>query len=159
MNGIYFDMDGTLCDLYSEPHWLRHLRRENPSPYIKAKPLWNKKQLKFLLDRLVANNWEIQIITWLSRGSSPVFDDKVRSAKNEWLRRNFPIRPTMYKKHIIKNGVDKIQFAKVDGAKILIDDNAAVRKKWEEQGGIALLPDFNSVVNYIKEFHQDFKWE
>ena len=38
---IYFDMDGTIADLYGVSGWLADLEAENVRPYAEAKPLIN----------------------------------------------------------------------------------------------------------------------
>ena len=36
MKQIWFDMDGTLADLYGVENWLEKLRASDPSPYAEA---------------------------------------------------------------------------------------------------------------------------
>ena len=36
---IWFDMDGTIADLYGVENWLEMLIAEDPTPYAVAKPL------------------------------------------------------------------------------------------------------------------------
>ena len=40
MNAIYFDMDGTIADLYNQPNWLKRLREFDPKPYRVPNPWW-----------------------------------------------------------------------------------------------------------------------
>ena len=42
---IVFDMDGTIADLYGVENWSDFLINEEPTPYIKAKPLCNLRVL------------------------------------------------------------------------------------------------------------------
>lgn len=41
MKTIYFDLDGTLVNLYNVPNWLQKIRSEDVSPYLDAEPLVN----------------------------------------------------------------------------------------------------------------------
>ena len=38
---IFWDMDGTIADLYNVPNWLDKLRAEDTSPYREAEPLFS----------------------------------------------------------------------------------------------------------------------
>ena len=42
---IYFDMDGTIADLYGVPNWLDCLIAEKTKPYREAKPLVDMRNL------------------------------------------------------------------------------------------------------------------
>ena len=64
---IYFDMDGTIADLYSVDDWLDKLRDENATPYIEAGTLLNMARLARLLNQLQDDGYTIGIISWLSR--------------------------------------------------------------------------------------------
>lgn len=127
---ICFDMDGTIADLYGVEGWLKSLREENPMPYVVAKPMWDMKKLADVLNRLIAQGWEIRVISWLSQDSSPEYSEAVRAAKIWWLNyHGFPYQ----KAHLVAYGTTKanaIRNAVEKGSAILIDDNAKVRKGW-----------------------------
>jgi len=82
---ICFDMDGTLADLYNVPNWLEQLRAFDPAPYREAECMWDEEELACILNTLIDNGVEIRIITWLSKESTPEYDEAVREAKREWL--------------------------------------------------------------------------
>lgn len=126
---ICFDMDGTICDLYGVPGWLEKLRAEDPSPYLDAAPMWDMERLRQALIALAGDGWEIRVISWLSKDSSPAYKKAVRIAKREWLARyNFPAD----KVHLIAYGTTKANAIRNAGASpgILIDDNKKVRDGW-----------------------------
>ena len=52
---IYFDMDGTIADLYGVDGWLDMLINEDATPYIKANPLVRLATLARMLNRLQRN--------------------------------------------------------------------------------------------------------
>ena len=60
---IWFDMDGTIADLYGVTDWLPMLRAYDPTPYAIAKPLVNLSRLARTLNRLQALGHEIGIIS------------------------------------------------------------------------------------------------
>lgn len=127
---ICFDMDGTVADLYAVPGWLNALRSYDPAPYEQAEPMWNMERLSELLRKIQTTGIEIRIITWLSKESTPEYDKMVRESKRRWLEKyNFPYDHF----HGVKYGTTKancIRHVMADGAAILFDDNATVRKGW-----------------------------
>ena len=82
---IYFDMDGTICNLYANPAWLEQLRTYDPMPYATAKPLVNMSRLARLIRQLQKQGHKVGIISWLSKCSTVEYDCKVIKAKNAWL--------------------------------------------------------------------------
>ena len=64
---IWFDMDGTIADLYGVDGWLEMLLNENARPYEIAKPLVNMRELAKVLNRLIEKGWEIGVISWLAK--------------------------------------------------------------------------------------------
>jgi histidinol phosphatase-like enzyme len=82
---IYFDMDGTIADLYGVDGWLPMLRASDPSPYKMAKPLINLSILARYLNKLQRNGYKIGIVSWLSKCSDSAYDKAVTLAKTEWL--------------------------------------------------------------------------
>lgn len=132
MKTIYFDMDGTLADLYGQLNWLSDLRSSNPSPYKKARPLVNMRVLARQLNILRAQGYKIGIISWLSKDSNTEYSKEVRLAKTRWLSRHLP---SVYwdEVHIVKFGTPKHRVAR-DKQGILFDDNSEIRNKWKGQG-------------------------
>ena len=47
---IYFDMDGTITDLYGVEDWLDKLKNEDASPYAEATPMLNFRKFAKLLN-------------------------------------------------------------------------------------------------------------
>ena len=74
---INFDMDGTIANLYQVENWLEMLLNNDPTPYRIAKPMVNMSILARYLNRLIANGWEINIISWLSKNNAIETDDKL----------------------------------------------------------------------------------
>ena len=146
---ICFDMDGTIADLYGVDGWLESLQGENPAPYIEAKPLWDMKALANVLNALIAQGWEVRVISWLSKDASPEYNEAVRAAKIWWLNHyGFPY----HKAHLVAYGTTKansIRNAVEKGAAILIDDNAKVRKGWHM--GETIDPACENLVKKLNE--------
>lgn len=126
---IYFDMDGTIADLYGVDNWLDMLRAGDVTPYATAKPLVRLNQLARVLNALQANGVKIGIISWLSKTSTAKYDKAVRQAKREWLRRHMP-SVHWDEIHIVKYGTPKYKVCRYR-AGILFDDEEKNRRHWQ----------------------------
>lgn len=85
---IYFDMDGTIADLYGYIGWLEELRSRSCKPYAGAAPLVRLQLLARLLNELQRNGWHIGIISWLSKDSTKEYDLAVTETKKKWLSKH-----------------------------------------------------------------------
>lgn len=128
MKTIFFDMDGTIADLYSVPNWLDKILLEDEAPYRVAEPMVDMKELKKICLQLKDKGYKIGIITWLSKNATKEYKNKVRKAKKEWLKKHFNLNFDYI--HIVQYGYNKRQ---VNGTKgdILIDDEEKNIKQWE----------------------------
>lgn len=145
MKKIWFDMDGTLFDLYGVSNWLEKLNSCDSSPYREAEPLIRFSHFARVLNALQKKGYHIGIISWLSRESSPQYSLEVTAAKMEALKRRLP---SVYwnEIHIIPYGEDKSQYA--EEYDILFDDEMHNRMSWSEAGGIAL--DEKNILGILK---------
>lgn len=82
---IWFDMDGTLADLYGVDGWLDMLIAQDATPYAIAKPLINLSTLARLIHKAQRHGFEICIISALAKNSTAAYDEKVKAAKMKWL--------------------------------------------------------------------------
>ena len=73
---IYFDMDGTIANLYGVKGWLADLRSYNERPYKEAAPMINMNILAKRLNKLHNIGYKIGIVSWLSKASSVEYDKK-----------------------------------------------------------------------------------
>ena len=141
---IYFDMDGTIADLYVDPNWLPKLRAYDPTPYANAQPLVNMSRLARLLHKAQRNGYTIGIISWLSKEPNPAYDQAVTLAKLEWLARHLP-SVEWDEIHIVAYGTPKSTVADTVGG-ILFDDEEQNRAEW---GGFAYKP--SQIFEILKE--------
>ena len=126
---IYFDMDGTIFDLYGVENWLEKLQAEDESPYLDAKPLTDFEKLAELLGEIQAKEVEIGVISWLAKNSSREYKAKVRRAKREALKK-IPIKFDVV--HLVQYGTEKQRVAKNQEYRIIFDDDDTVLKNWEK---------------------------
>lgn len=122
---IYFDMDGTIADLYGVEGWLPDLRAERIRPYAEAKPLVNMQALARILNRLTAQGYTVNIISWTSRGGSDEYNEAVAEVKREWLKKHLK-SVNFTNICIIPYGTPKSSC----GCGILFDDEEKNREEW-----------------------------
>lgn len=137
---IWFDMDGTIADLYGNKNWLEQLRNYNAEPYANAKPLLNMQSLARVLNRLRRNGYEIGIISWLSKNSTPEYDVAVTKAKKEWLGTHL--------KSVKFDHIDIVAYGTPKSCGrtgILFDDEIQNRENWK---GTAF--DVNEILEILK---------
>lgn len=141
---IYFDMDGTIADLYGVENWLSYLIERNPLPYEIAKPLIRLSALARKLNKLQALGWRIGVVSWLSKEDNPDYNKVVTEAKKMWL-----------KKHLASVHFDDVKIVSYGTPKstvvneigILFDDEERNRIEWNNAGGNAY--DVNNILEVL----------
>ena len=124
---IWFDMDGTIADLYGVENWLEMLIAHDETPYAIAKPIVNLSVLARLMNKVQRKGFEICIVSALAKDSTAEYDERVRNAKIKWLANHLKsvhfdeIRfvPYWYIKHNVNTGAD-----------VLFDDEERHLEKW-----------------------------
>lgn len=125
---IYFDMDGTLANLYGVENWLERLRGYDATPYAEAEVMLNMQALAHRLNALQAKGYTIGIISWLSKESTAEYDKAVTEEKKKWLKRHLG-SVEFDEIHITPYGKKKHRMALVKGGYIF-EDNPTIRKEW-----------------------------
>lgn len=64
LDAVYFDMDGTLADLYNVPNWCERITSNDASPYKDAKPLVSMEHLHKVVEALEARGVVVGVISW-----------------------------------------------------------------------------------------------
>lgn len=140
---IYFDMDGTIANLYGVNNWLSMLIAKDETPYKIAKPMVNMNSLARLLNRLQSQGYIIGIISWLAKNSNNEYDEKVIKAKKEWL--NTHLKSVEFNEiHIVKYGTPKEKIA-LNPNGILFDDEEGNRNNW-----IGTAYDVDNIIEVLK---------
>ena len=140
---IYFDMDGTIADLYGVEGWLNDLESENERPYATAKPLIRMSALARVLNRLQKEGYTIGIVSWLSKGGSDDYNEKVAYAKQKWLKQHLA-SVNFDEINIVKYGTPKSTAVNIQGG-ILFDDEEENRTEWN---GTAF--DVDNIIEILK---------
>lgn len=137
---IYFDMDGTIANLYGVDGWLDCIINEYTKPYREAKALVNMRQLGRELNRLKQNGYTIGIISWLAKGATDEYNRRVAQAKRNWLAKHLSA-VQFDEVHIVEYGTPKQTL----GNGILFDDEEPNRVNW-----IGKAYDVNDIIETLK---------
>lgn len=140
IKAIYFDMDGTIANLYGVDGWLDCIINEYTKPYREAKALVNMRQLGKELNRLKQNGYTIGIISWLAKGATDEYNKRVTQTKRNWLARHLSA-VQFDEVHIVDYGTPKQTL----GNGILFDDEEPNRMNW-----IGKAYDVNDIIETLK---------
>ena len=127
IKAIYFDMDGTIADLYGVEGWLDDLIAENTRPYAEAKPLLNLSLLTRYIHKAQKMGYIVGVISWLSKSGTPEYNKAVTEVKREWLKKHLP-SVEWDEIHIVEYGTPKSTCRTCPG--ILFDDEERNLKEW-----------------------------
>lgn len=148
IKAIYFDMDGTIADLYGQYGWQADLEAERTTPYCNAKPLLDMRWLARRLNQLQQRGYIIGIISWNCKNASNNYEAKVIEAKLRWLAQHLP-SVQFDEIHIEPYGTPKYEVAEVKEA-ILFDDELQNLLDW---GGEPILAtDINTTLKKLLQF-------
>ncbi len=140
---IFFDMDGTIADLYGVENWLDYLIASDTLPYAVAKPLLKLNSLARVLNRLQREGYRIGIISWLSKSGTEEYNNAVTEVKKNWLKKHLA-SVHFDEINIVKYGTPKQTFARTEND-ILFDDEEKNRNNWT---GKAF--DVNAIIEILK---------
>lgn len=122
---IWFDMDGTIANLYGVENWLGYIIAEETKPYAIAKPLVNMNALARVLNRLNRNGYTINIVSWTAKNGTAEYNEAVAEVKKAWLKKHLAsVKFTAI--DIIPYGTNKAE----NRNGILFDDEEPNRKAW-----------------------------
>lgn len=147
MKKIYFDMDGTVYDLYGMKNWLEMLRNEEKGAFTLGNALVDMVALKEVCLRLIAKGYQIGIITWLPMGASLEYCEICTKEKREWAENNMPYISEFY---ALEYGVPK-QYAPTRRAAEmwLVDDNKEVREMWVTEKQRKAIDATENIINAL----------
>lgn len=141
---IWFDMDGTIADLYGVEGWLDMLLNENTRPYEIAKPLVNMRELAKVLNKLIEKGWEIGVISWLAKNGTNDYNKKVANAKIKWLAKH--LKSVKFAKiDIVEYGTPK----QINRNGILFDDEKQNRENW-----LGIAYNVENIIQVLRELEK-----
>jgi hypothetical protein len=144
MKAIYFDMDGTIANLYGVEGWLNDLMNEQIRPYAVASPLLNMQALARILNRLQRNGYKLGIVSWTSKEGTLEYNRQVADVKIKWLSQH--LKSVRFDDiQIVEYGTPKSTVVKFSNG-ILFDDELNNRNEWN---GTSY--DVDNIINVLKE--------
>ena len=125
---IYFDMDGTIANLYAVDNWLPMLRNSDSTPYKEAKPMVKLNVLARRLNKLQKDGYILGIVSWLAKDGSKEYNKAVTKAKLNWLKTH--LKSVNWNEiYIVEYGTPKQNIVNYPNG-ILFDDEQKNRIEW-----------------------------
>ena len=140
---IFFDLDGTIVNLYGVDNWLEKLRNFDASPYRDASPLIDIKELEDVLTIIQSMGIRVSILSALAKVSNDTYDEQVIKAKKEWINTHFT---NFQFDNIIIIPYDSPKELYGNDGDIIFDDSTSVRDNW---CGVSY--DVNNIIDDLKE--------
>lgn len=148
---VYFDMDGTIYDLYNVENWLKRLREEDETVYQVGTPLVDLGELEKVCGLLRYYGIRFGVISWASKNveKESIFFKRIERAKKEWIKNNLSFIQEI---HILEYGEPKQSIINKSKIVYLIDDDERVLKSWktEKQRKIINAKDKNIIEELYK---------
>ncbi len=142
MKNIYFDMDGTIANLYGVNGWLDDILNESVRPYVEAKPLVNMNSLARVLNHLVRNGYTVNVISWTAKNGSNEYNEAVAEAKRRWLAKHLG-SVKFENVFVVPYGTPKQNY----GYGVLFDDEKPNRDNWNGEAF-----DEKNILEILKKF-------
>lgn len=156
MVGFFFDMDGTIADLYSVDGWLESLRSSDPTPYAEAMPMGNMEALRSRIDAIRAQGDIVGVISWCSKCGSPDYNRATRAAKVAWLDAQ---GLTFDEINVVRYGRDKYTCRKTTNLDkyVLFDDEDTNIDNWNKHKDTmgVLVQGFEDILRVLDEHLND----
>lgn len=128
MKTIWWDMDGTIANLYAVENWLPMIRAEDTTPYTEAGVMWNMSQLARLMNQVQKLGYKLGIISWTAKNGSASYNEAVKQAKLDWLKKHLA-SVTWDTIYVVSYGTPKSLVMQTE-EDILFDDEEPNRDAW-----------------------------
>ena len=103
---IYFDLDGTVYNLYGQKDWLKRLDNEDETVFKTGDFIGDYDEFMTIIHKLFEKGVEFGVITWLPMYATPSFERKCAEVKKDWIYKYLPFVNEI---HIIPYGIPKQQ--------------------------------------------------
>ena len=155
---VFFDLDGTLFNLYGKTNWLEMLRTEQAGAFIGSfLPEIDLCEFYQTIERLSIYGIQFAVISWLPMQASPEYEEICREEKNNWILENLPFVSEV---SIVPYGIPKQDcIIKRAQRMILLDDNKEICETWEtakQRKAIQITKDW-TVVHALKNLLEEFE--
>lgn len=130
---LYFDMDGTIADLYGSDNWLEKIQNKQPVFETLAEMPWFETAKKLIRILKFQYGYEVGVITWTPMDTTAEYEAIARVEKNMWLgeHANGLFDFAVFQRYGTSKAIS-IRDEYQRGLHILFDDNHEVRADWEQ---------------------------
>ena len=126
---IYFDLDGTVYDLYNVENWLEKLHSEDASVFSEGNFIGDYNRFKTVCEKLVSVGVQFEVITWLPMQASEEYEIECTEVKREWVKKFMPFVTEFTAQSY---GIPKQNAIKKRAKTMyLLDDNKEVCEMWK----------------------------
>lgn len=155
---VFFDLDGTLFNLYGKSNWLEMLRTETAGAFEGSfLPEIDLNEFYLTIEKLSIYGIQFAVISWLPMQASPEYEEICRHEKNNWILENLPFVTEV---SIVPYGIPKQDcIIKRAQRMILLDDNKEICETWEtakQRKAIQITKDW-TVVHALKNLLEEFE--
>lgn len=160
---IWFDMDGTLYDLYKIPGWLEALQTNTWEIFgVPGYERAHIERIRTAIAGLKACGWNVGVITWAPKGltAEQLADfQEIANIKYHWLAANVPELTGegtgFYCQPYGKSKVEALIWEDdiIGTINYLVDDNKEVRREWRSHSlpGLCEFRTINASRAYYRE--------
>lgn len=138
----YFDLDGTIYDLYGMKDWLKRIEDEKPNTFTNGKFIVNYNEFMECVKQLEKQGYIFNVISWLPYDVTYNYKKKCEQEKRNWIKKFLP-----FVKNVEIQSYGILKHTHVESG-ILIDDNEKICRHWRNESRIAL--NVNKEFNVIK---------
>lgn len=155
---IYFDLDGTVYNLYGVNEWEPKLRAENPNVFREGSFIGDYQEFMNICNKLLEKGVQFGVITWLPMQASPEYEVECELVKREWVQRYMPFVSEFIAQSY---GVPK-QNAIIKRAKTmyLLDDNTEICEMWQTEKmrvAVNVNKGERTTIEALKEIYEKLK--
>ena len=145
---LWFDLDGTIADLYSVEGWLDYLVHGSTVPYEIARPLVTMSLFARRVNALQRRGYKLCVISWASKNATLDYVQAIEEAKRTWLKKHLP---SVNWNEIIVTEYGQNKRAAVPCGGILFDDEARNREEWQGASVDAIV--MMDVLKELMQYH------
>lgn len=87
---IFFDLDGTLYNLYEIDNWLDSLQYEDATVFERGDFIGDYERFMNVVKELLAKGFTFGVISWLPMYATPEFEAECAKVKETWVKKYLP---------------------------------------------------------------------
>lgn len=125
---IFFDLDGTLYDLYNTENWLDSLQNEDATVFERGNFIGDYDEFIAIVKELMFKGYTFGVISWLPMYATPEFENECAEVKRKWVQKYLPFVEEMNFQRYGTPKQNAIQ--KKAQTMFLLDDSKEVGRVW-----------------------------